>query len=106
MTQFNIGSASEFFIPVVKPLHEEFSRDNCKVEKAMAAIVLAYQMYEWANGEKFTVDKFKRRYPADEELATVFDTARQIANWVNWGIRSHCRFQRPFCSALVLIQDE
>ncbi|MDE2977545.1 MAG: hypothetical protein OXU63_08495 [Acidobacteriota bacterium] len=43
-------------------------------------VIVAYHMYEWVHGRKFTPPDFRIRYPNEQGLASTFDLARKITN--------------------------
>jgi hypothetical protein len=79
-SSFNIATAADFFRMVVIPQHEDFVANNASSRHALLAIIVAYHMYDWVHGTRFTVSDFKSTYPQDQPLADVFELARNITN--------------------------
>ena len=98
---FFIGSRDQFLSDVVLPQYEKFKKSNSSIRVAVCSIIVAYHMYEWANGEKFTcAARFAARYPGDASLADSFDVARKVANAVKHAdIKIETKAQAGFSSS-------
>lgn len=84
-SSFDIKSARCFLNMMIIPQFEEFRSKNSSSRHAVITMILLFHMFEWANPEKQIknegfLDRFRRVYPNDQELADKFDMARKIAN--------------------------
>ncbi len=115
MAQFNVGSASDFFIEVVSPLYSTFVADNANVAKAVSAIVMSYHLFDWVTGRKFEEKHFNDRYPEKPKLAADFEIARLLTNGIKHdlgniqtrtqsGFRSG--FSNEFARPLVIVRPD
>jgi len=78
---FDVTTPSEFFEQMILPQYQEFLNDTASSRAALLCVIVAYHMYEWVNGaEKFSVEKFKARYPAKASVGEFFDLARRLVN--------------------------
>lgn len=80
-SSFEINNAESFFHQMVKPQYESFLVKNSSSRHALLSTILLYHLYEWVNpGEKFTIERFIKRYPDSFHLADSFEMARDITN--------------------------
>ena len=79
-SSFGVANANDFFHQIVRPQHIDFLANNASPRHALLAIIVAYHMFDWVHGRKFTVRRFKQEYPSNKALSDVFDLARKISN--------------------------
>jgi len=77
---FDIKSAQDFLEQIVLPEHNEYRKNIASQRHALLTTIVAYHMYEWANGCKFTADHFRQTYSKHLPLIDNFESARKIAN--------------------------
>ena len=77
---FGIHNARDFLHELVVPQHDAFVADNSSSRHALLTVIVAYHMYEWVHGKKFTRGRFRTQYPNEQGLAATFDLARHITN--------------------------
>ncbi|WP_051357849.1 hypothetical protein [Leisingera caerulea] len=115
MAVFFVGSADNLFTDVVAPQYEDFLKKNSDIRAAVCAIIVSYHLYEWATGNKFTRDRFDKRYPQNGDLADFFEIARKISNGVkhaNPKIKTRTQpgfssgFSSGFARPLVIVKED
>ena len=79
-SSFDVKNADDFFTQLVIPQYEEFLANNASSRHALLTTILAYHLYEWVHGEKFTEVSFLNRYPFHKEVMANFEEARNITN--------------------------
>ena len=77
---FGIRTARDFFNELVVPQHDAFVDENSSSRHALLTVIVAYHMYEWVHGQKFTEGDFRTRYPNEQRLAETFELARNVTN--------------------------
>lgn len=77
---FGVRTARDFFDQLVVPQHADFVRENGSSRHALLTVIVAYHMYEWVHGRKFTPRDFRTRYPNEPDQVGTFDVARKITN--------------------------
>jgi hypothetical protein len=98
-SSFDIMAADDFFRKIVIPQHKDFVANNSSSRHALLTTIVAYHMYEWVHGNKFTIEDFNSRYPQDESLANFFELARNITNGTkHFMSRAITRTQKGFSS--------
>lgn len=80
MSSFGLKNAGDFFHQMVIPQHEEFISNNASSRYALLTTILAYHLFEWVHGKKFTEDHFLEKYPSHQDMVTIFEQARNITN--------------------------
>ncbi|EMK6834857.1 TPA: hypothetical protein PX765_003374 [Vibrio cholerae] len=101
-SSFQVIDAKSYFNIMVKPQYEQFLAQNSCVKSALLSTMLTYHMYEWAHPkEKFSIERFEKRYPEQKELANLFEMARDITNGLkHFKVKpTTTRNQRGFSSA-------
>ncbi|WP_235500054.1 hypothetical protein, partial [Vibrio cholerae] len=101
-SSFQVIDAKSYFNIMVKPQYEQFLAQNSCVKSALLSTMLTYHMYEWAHPkEKFSIERFEKRYPEQKELANLFEMARDITNGLkHFKVKpTTTRSQRGFSSA-------
>lgn len=79
-SSFGVTTAAEFLTAIVIPQYEAFLADNSSPRHALLTALVAYHLYEWVQGKKFSVDRFRSACPGDALLADSFEAARHICN--------------------------
>jgi hypothetical protein len=79
-SSFDIMTADDFFRRVLIPQYEDFTAKNSSSRHALLTTIVAYHMYEWVNGKKFTIEDFESKYPQNSALSRVFELAKNITN--------------------------
>ncbi len=99
-SSFDIRSPKDFWYEMVIPQYEDFKEKNSSSRHALLTIILLYHMYEWVNEHTFSKDHFRSIYKDEEEMAEIFDLARNISNGTkHFEPRARAKTQTGFSSA-------
>ena len=79
-SSFSIQSPKDFWNEMIMPQYEDFKVNNSSSRHVLLTIILLHHMYEWVYERKFCKDHFNLTYKDQEEMADIFDLARNISN--------------------------
>ena len=80
ISSFDIRSPKDFLHKLIIPQYDEFLANNSSSRHVLITIILVYHMYEWVHCKGFNLGQFNSKYEGQEELASLFELARKIAN--------------------------
>ncbi len=79
-SSFDITNAKQYFSEMLLPQYNDFLEKNSSSRHALLTTIIAYHLYEWVHGNKFTQASFNQEYPDNESMSDLFEVARNIAN--------------------------